>query len=182
MAMLPSGRQRLSAEIDNLIDSHPSLTASLEDFEHDDTMRSSPMFGIPSQHSGFGAPSESEPESEPAAPWSPPAWRKTASGWYNNNRFTSNSRSPSHESRHSSYESAGSRYYGQEDEGDITLPANIPLPVSPEKTSPRSTAEPEGDEGRFGSPAPLMVAESREASIAPPDHAPNNCKRNTNTC
>ncbi len=176
MAMMPSGRQRFSAEIDNLIDSHPSLAASLEDFEHEDTTRSSPMFGIPSQHSGFGAVSESEPESEPAVPWSPPAWRKTASGWYNNNRFANGSRSSEHHSRHSSYDNAGSRNYSYEDdEGDITLPANIPLPVSPEKMTPRSTTEPEGDEGQYASPAPLVVAESREPSIAPPEHAPNNC-------
>lgn len=31
-------------------DAHPSLQASLEDFEHDER---SPVFGLPSQHSGF---------------------------------------------------------------------------------------------------------------------------------
>ncbi|KAF2103856.1 hypothetical protein NA57DRAFT_70065 [Rhizodiscina lignyota] len=180
MAMLPSHQHRFSADIDNLLDSHPSLTASLEDFEHDDTMRSSPLFGIPSQHSGFRSePSESEPESEPPAPWSPPAWRKHASGWYQQNRFTSDSRSPSHDDRHSSYESAASRGYGHyDDEGDLTIPANIPLPISPEKNTPRSTAEPEGDDEMVGSPspgplAPLIVGDSRDASLAPQDTANN---------
>lgn len=170
-----------------MVDSHPSLTASLEDFEHDEeTTRTSPMFGLPSQHSGFRSePSESEPESEPRAPWSPPAWRKHASGWYSHNRLSTTSRSPSHHSsprtRHSSYESA---YGYEDDEGEITIPAHIPLPPSPEKNTPRSTAEPAGDEERLQSlspeksPAPLVVADSRETSIAPQDTpVPNNCMR-----
>ncbi|KAL8798603.1 MAG: hypothetical protein Q9182_006538 [Xanthomendoza sp. 2 TL-2023] len=118
-------------------DDHPSLAASLEDFEHNDR---SPTFGMPSQHSGFKS-EESEPEcdSNSEGPWSPPAWRRQVAdaGWYRHQPYAQNSRhlkpstSPSR-SRHTSpqYQSA------HEDEGDTILPANIPLPrgsISPAK-------------------------------------------------
>ncbi|KAL8702167.1 MAG: hypothetical protein Q9224_000129 [Gallowayella concinna] len=118
-------------------DDHPSLAASLEDFEHNDR---SPTFGMPSQHSGFKS-EESEPggDSNSEGPWSPPAWRRQVAdaGWYRHQPYPQNSRhlkpstSPSR-SRHTSpqYQSA------QEEEGDTILPASIPLPrgsMSPAK-------------------------------------------------
>ncbi|MBE7179842.1 MAG: hypothetical protein INR71_01320 [Terriglobus roseus] len=179
MALLPSARQRLSADMNALLDSHPSLAASLEDFEHDD-MRSrtsqSPMFGIPSQHSGFRDPSESEAESEPHAPWSPPAWRKESSGWYQRHAF-SHSRSGSRELS-PPYRDATSARSGSRDH-DLTLARNIPLPASPEKMTPRSTVDPEDPEEEedtqlANAPAKDHVS-SRDTSMAPPD-IPNNCK------
>ncbi|KAL8730299.1 MAG: hypothetical protein Q9166_004182 [cf. Caloplaca sp. 2 TL-2023] len=117
--------------MDNLdaFDDHPSLAASLEDFEHNDR---SPTFGMRSQHSGFRS-EESEPEGDSVSegPWSPPAWRRQEAdaGWYRHqpyaqdNRHLKPSKSPSR-SRHTS-----PRYQSpKEDEGDTILPANIPLP------------------------------------------------------
>ncbi|KAL8788097.1 MAG: hypothetical protein Q9213_001855 [Squamulea squamosa] len=117
--------------MDNLdaFDDHPSLSASLEDFEHNDR---SPTFGMPSQHSGFKL-EESEPEgdSNSEGPWSPPAWRRQVAdaGWYRHQPYAQDhqrlkpSMSPSR-SRHTSpqYPSIN------EEEGDTILPANIPLP------------------------------------------------------
>ena len=121
-------------------DDNTSLSASLEDFEQSPR---SPLFGLPSQHSGFKS-EESESEDEPASelsgkPWSPPAWRQqnTAGGWYQHQPYPHDknrlkaSISASH-SRGASprYESA------REDEEDVTIAAKVPLPkgsVSPVK-------------------------------------------------
>lgn len=106
-----------------------SITASLEDFEHD----RSPTFGNPSTHSTFrseGSEAESERSS---APWSPPAWRKGSSGWLRQHRFPPPGASISH-STSPLYESAG--------EGDDTiLPANVPLPASPPKQTPAESPD-----------------------------------------
>ena len=142
-----------------LYDDHPSLSASLEDFEQSPR---SPMFGLPSQHSGFKS-EQSESEDEPTSdlsgePWSPPAWRQQAAagGWYHNQPY---SRDKSHlkasvsasRSRGTSprYESA------QEDEGDITLAAKIPLPrgsVSPVKERSPSVSPEKGQVSPTSSP------------------------------
>lgn len=170
-----------------MYDDHPSLSASLEDFEHSPR---SPVFGLPSQHSGFKS-EESESEDEPASevsgePWSPPAWRQknTAGGWYQHQPYpqdinllkasasAANSRGTSPK-----YESA------QEEEGDITLAAKIPLPrgsASPVKErSP--TRSPERDLGS-SSPSPYpeggqdfaqKFGETEEAVAVPENQ--NNC-------
>jgi hypothetical protein len=161
-------------EMDNMFDEHPSLSASLEDFEPNDNR--SPLFGLPSQHSGFKSEeSEADAESSAGDPWSPPAWRRpnTGSGWYRHQPFQQGnlslkpSASPSR-SRDTSpqYESA------QEDEGDVTMPANIPLPresVSPvKKRSPSPSPYPERGEAfgqKFG---------ETEQAVAIPEN-PNNC-------
>ncbi|KAL8812668.1 MAG: hypothetical protein Q9223_000570 [Gallowayella weberi] len=152
-------------------DDHPSLAASLEDFEHNER---SPTFGMPSQHSGFKS-EESEPEgdSNSEGPWSPPAWRRQVAdaGWYRHQPYAQNSRhlkpstSPSR-SRQTSpqYQSA------HEEEGDTILPANIPLPrgsISPTKEqSPCPEGEPNTTHG----------AEDRERSEQPtiPNSRSNN--------
>ncbi|MCJ1476509.1 hypothetical protein MMC13_005175 [Lambiella insularis] len=142
----------------HLYESHPSLSASLEDFETNE--QASPVFRVPSQHSGFKSEdSEADGASNSEGPWSPPGWRRSdaGSGWYRhqpylqgapNLRFSaSGSRSRETSPR---YESA------EEDKGDITIPANIPLPrgsLSPVKErspspSPRDWAGHPGDEGR----------------------------------
>lgn len=105
-------------------DDHPSIAASLEDFESSEP-RHSPILDIPSHHSGFKAADlESEPgSSDSAGPWSPPAWHRPATGWFNNDILIANAatayRSPTR-SRESSPE--------HDDE-----PTKIPLPYSPEK-------------------------------------------------
>ncbi len=129
-------------------DDHPSLAASLEDFEHNDR---SPTFGLPSQHSGFKS-DESEPEGDSTSegPWSPPAWRSQTAdaAWYRHqpyaqdNRLLRPSKSPSRSRttspQHQSAEAA--------EEGDTILAANIPLPrgsMSPIKEqSPSPEAAP----------------------------------------
>ena len=129
--------------LDNIFDDHASLSASLEDFEHNEP--ASPAFRLPSQHSGFKSEdSEPENESNSEEPWSPPAWKNPPSshGWYRHQPYlqqSMNSRPSASpiKSRELSpeYESA------MEDEGDYTLPANIPLPrdsISPAKEIPPS--------------------------------------------
>jgi len=155
-----------------LDDDHPSLSASLEDFENNER---SPVFGVPSQHSGFKS-EESESEDEPVSeePWSPPAWRQqnAAGGWYRHqpypqdNNLLKASVSASR-SRGTSYESA------REDE-DVTMPANIPLPrgsMSPVKgqsPEPSPCPYPEGGQD-FGQ----KFGETEEAVVVPENQ--NNC-------
>lgn len=129
--------------LDEMFDDHPSLSASLEDFENNEN--ASPVFRLPSQHSGFKSDdSEADVESNSEGPWSPPAWKQqnTSSGWYRHQPYQQtkvglrNSGSASR-SREASpkYESA------REDEADITIPASIPLPrgsMSPIKERSRS--------------------------------------------
>ncbi|OJD25583.1 hypothetical protein ACJ73_03051 [Blastomyces percursus] len=88
-------------ELDNVFDEHPSLTASLEDFE--DSSRPSPLLDLPSQHSGFQSEdiNDREPDTDTdidsscGDPWSPPGYQQrryllqqqhfpptTGSAWY----------------------------------------------------------------------------------------------------
>ncbi|KKK25711.1 hypothetical protein P175DRAFT_0534014 [Aspergillus ochraceoroseus IBT 24754] len=155
-------------ELDNVFDDHPSLDASLEDFENNSNPHRSPIFGLPSQHSGFRS-EESDGEEEENTPtserWSPPGFRRydhvPGSGWYRHQPYLRNvdqgrlglkptvGLSPS-QSREPSpqYEDAlevpvvGDRSLSA-DTGDLTLAANVPLP--PEADSP--------PKGRSPSPA-----------------------------
>jgi hypothetical protein len=122
--------------LDNIMDTHPSLSASLEDFENSD--HPSPEFRIPSHHSGFRS-EDSEAESHLEGPWSPNIYRRpdTSNEWYRHQPFLPRrhhlqaSKSP-RDSRESSPRFEDAR----EDDEDYTLPANIPLPrgsLSPEK-------------------------------------------------
>lgn len=167
--------------LDQAFDDHPSLSASLEDFEH--TENRSPVFAIPSQHSGFRS-DESEPdaESNSEGPWSPPAWRKPniATHWYRHQPYAQSnqglkpSNSPSR-SRGTSpqYENA------RDDDGDLTIPANIPLPrgsLSPVKErSPSPSPYPERpEEDRGPSPAFEKV---EQHTVPPVVENANNCMR-----
>ena len=163
-------------KFDNMQDD-PSIAASLEDFEHSDRDPRSPVFDMPSCHSGFRS-DFSESESEHQAPWAPPAWRKAGSGWFKNGGSRHGTESGSH---HSSprYESA--------DEGDLTMPANVPLPSSPEKgRSPRQSEEPntkdDGDFAHtFGEEADAPITRTEEQTLRSDASAPvlensNNCK------
>ncbi len=156
-------------------DEHPSLSASLEDFENNGR---SPAFGLPSQHSGFKleeSVSEDEPVSE--EPWSPPAWRQqnAAGGWYRHqpypqdNNLLKASVSASR-SRGTSYESA------REDE-DVTMPANIPLPrgsmspVKEQSPEPSPSPYPEGGQDfgqKFGgTEEAVAVSENQNNCVQP---------------
>ncbi|KAI9664873.1 MAG: hypothetical protein M1821_006321 [Bathelium mastoideum] len=147
-------------DIDNMQDDHPSIAASLEDFEHSDRDQRSPLFDMPSCHSGFRS-DYSESESDQQGPWAPPAWTKASSGWFKNDKSRRETESGSRRSS-PRYESA--------DEGDLTLPANVPLPSSPEKgRSPRQSEEPypEGDSDfahTFGG-AETSVAHVEEVAV-----------------
>ena len=99
---------------------HPSL-ASIDDYES--SIRQSPALELPSQHSGFrsqGPPSDITSDSE--SPWSPPAWRRPASGWFQP------------VDRLAMAQRQGSAYIKEEEDEDLDVPANVPLPASPEKT------------------------------------------------
>ena len=164
---------RMGTSPHEIYDDHPSLSASLEDFENNDR---SPVFGLPSQHSGFKSEeSESEEEVVSEEPWSPPAWRQqnAAGGWYRHQPYphdknllkasvsASRSRGTSPQ-----YESA------QEEEEDVTVPANIPLPrgsMSPAKErSPSASPYPEKGQDCG------QEFEDAEDSAAAPENT-NNC-------
>lgn len=151
-------------ELDAAFDDHPSVTASLEDFEEQE--RRSPLFGIPSQHSGFRSDhdgSEMDDQSSAGAPWSPPGFRNrntNANGWFRQDPYGRYALQPSlspSRSRQASpeYEDA------QEGEPDITIAANIPLPRGTDSPMKERSPEPEAMSARNTSP--------------PPEDNPNNC-------
>lgn len=74
-------------ELDNVFDDHPSLDASLEDFESNSNAHRIPLFGMPSQHSGFRSEDSDDELTDPAHDrWSPPGLRGhdivQGSAWY----------------------------------------------------------------------------------------------------
>lgn len=163
--------------LDEAFDDHPSLSASLEDFEHNENR--SPPFALPSQHSGFKSDdSEAGAASVSDEPWSPPAWRAQSPGknWYRHQPYSTQngslkppgsgslSRDPSPQ-----YESA------REDEEDVTIPANIPLPrgsLSPVKErSPSPSPYPEGEQDfgkTFGqAEEPVSTSENANNCLSP---------------
>ncbi|KAI2794667.1 hypothetical protein POX_a01267 [Penicillium oxalicum] len=145
-------------ELDNVFDDHPSLDASLEDFENNSNAHRSPLFGLPSQHSGFRS-EESDGELDDPTPgerWSPPGlhqrdFNQGSSGWYRHQPYAPNTHHPTGRlelkptvgvslspslSREASpqYEDAlevRSRLKSHDD-GDVALAANVPLPNSAE--------------------------------------------------
>ncbi len=171
-------------DIDNIeamFDDHPSLSASLEDFEHNENRSpTSPSFALPSQHSGFKS-DESEADAESSdGQWSPPgvspaAWKRDSAvgGWYRHQPYLQENQGPRAStsparSRNTSpqYESA------REDEGETILPANIPLPkgsVSPMKErSPSASPYPKREENFE------QMFENTEPNPAAPEKG-NNC-------
>lgn len=146
-------------DLDNVFDDHPSLDASLEDFENNSNARRSPTFGLPSQHSGFRSESDGEEDDTiHGGRWSPPGCRGhdfvPGSGWYRHQPYErkpdpdkllslqptvgirqSQSREPSPQ-----YEDAHEMpAAGRTDDvdagdttvaaGDTTVAANVPLPT-----------------------------------------------------
>ena len=146
-------------ESPQLYDDHASLSASLEDFEQSPR---SPMFDLPSQHSGFKS-EESESEDEPASElsgeaWSPPAWRqqKSAGGWYQHQPYAQDNNLLKASASASRSRGTSPRYESaQEDEEDITLAAKVPLP--------RGSASPVKER----SPSPILEKESKLSSPSP---------------
>ncbi|PIA94925.1 hypothetical protein CB0940_08094 [Cercospora beticola] len=126
------------------LDSHPSLNASMDDF---DAREFSPTIpDMPSQHSGFRSNGHSEySEASSRRSYSPPAWRKAGSGWFKHQEALSPNRN-GYRSKDTSplYQSADE----EGDDGDATAyrtARRIPLPESPVKgRSPRVTPEPAG--------------------------------------
>lgn len=163
--------------LDEAFDDHPTLSASLEDFEHNENH--SPLFGLPSQHSGFKSDeSEAGAESASEGPWSPPGGRTLsgAKSWYRHQPYPRQNTSlkPSASATRSretspQYESA------RENEGDLTIPANIPLPrgsMSPVKgrtPSPEPVPDRKQDFGKMFGQAeePVSVPENANNCLSP---------------
>ena len=116
------------------LDSHPSVNASMDDFE---AREFSPTFPeVPSHHSGFRSPHMSEYSEASRRSYSPPAWRKSGSGWF---------KQPSLSPQKSEYASreASPQYHGAGRDGDFDLnaygsAARIPLPMSMSPSQGRS--------------------------------------------
>ncbi|KAK5174264.1 uncharacterized protein LTR77_001344 [Saxophila tyrrhenica] len=124
-------------------DSHPSVDASMDDFE---PREFSPTFpDLPSHHSGFRSPHMSEYSEQSRRSYSPPAWRKSGSGW-----FKQASLSP-HKSDRGSRETSP-LYNGLGGQGDLDLRAyatatRIPLPMSARSSPERETGVGADDQG-----------------------------------
>ncbi|KAI9780594.1 MAG: hypothetical protein M1816_002814 [Peltula sp. TS41687] len=141
-------------------DDHPSLSASLEEFEHN----GSPMLNIPSHHSGFyrSEDGESSVHSDTGSAFSPPGDRRAARaasmGWSTHRPYQqeplSKSLLGSRLSLRRSRETGPQ--FGVSPDDETTLAANIRLPTdSPMKRSRNSSPEPfpEGEKdfgNRFG--------------------------------
>lgn len=160
--------------LDQDFDDHPSLSASLEDFEHNDTR--SPLFGLPSQHSGFKLDeSEADAESTSEGPWSPPAWRKhnAAGGWLQHQPYPIDNRNLKPSLSNSRSKDPSPRYESArgEDE-DITIPANIPLPRG--SLSPVKDRSPSPPPCTGKDQVPKQMVEKTERNLVASD-SPNNC-------
>jgi hypothetical protein len=146
-----------------MIESHPSVTLSLEDFEHDD--RASPIKMLyRSTHSGFreGSP-ETAHDSDRA--WSPPAHADfgptlaSTSAWYRREPYrseTSNMRSRSSEILR---QSTVPRLTPFDLDGPDS-PANIPLPAGRTRSPSKDYWTP--------SPSPVMGRIMTEPLSSPP--------------
>ena len=170
-------------QLEELFDDHPSIDASLQDFEPGSSeIGQSPRFGYPSHHSGFRSDTDSEmADSVSGGRYSPPAWRRDgngnrSSGFWNKRSTTLGKRS--YDSRESSPE-----YESADDGEDSTLAAaaRIRLPtgsLSPEKQrSPSPDPYPKGiaDFGRtFG--GEIKQEENDQVVLTAPEN-PNNCMK-----
>ena len=169
-------------ELEGLFDDHPSLDASLQDFEPGSSeIGQSPHFGYPSHHSGFRSDTSSDvAESVSGGRFSPPAWRRDGNGnrssgfW---NRGNSMLGKPSGDSRESSPE-----FESADDGGDETLAAatRTRLPtgsLSPEKQrSPSPDPFPSGgtDFGNTFGGKKIKEEEGQDV-LVPSVENPNNC-------
>ena len=131
------------------LDSHPSLAASMEDYEHREFSPTVP--DLPSQHSGFRSnASDYSDHSSPKRSYSPPAWRKAGSGWF---KHPQESLSPHRRGGYASREISPQYYHDAEEDrdgnGDVTayrIATGVPLPGSPTKgRSPSCSPQPDFD-------------------------------------
>lgn len=168
-------------ELEGLFDDHPSLDASLRDFEPGSSeIGQSPRFGYPSHHSGFRSDSESEmAESLSGGRFSPPAWRRDgngnrSSGFWNNSRSMLGKRSRE-DSRESSPE-----FESADDGEDATLAQAVRtrLPtgsLSPEKRrSPSPGLYPKGSVD-FGDDFGGHIKREEAQRMSLPPEIPSNC-------
>lgn len=161
------------------LDSHPSLNASMDDYEVREFSPTMP--DLPSQHSGFRSNhSDYSERSSSRRSYSPPTWRKAGSGWFKHHTplspqsptFASTSASPSAEA---------------EGDGDVSAyrrATRIPLPASPIKgrtpsISPEPNADVGANEGDGGGGDDTVTAEHDEAEGESPEMrtpTQSNCK------
>ncbi|KAJ5506325.1 hypothetical protein N7453_005282 [Penicillium expansum] len=164
-------------ELDNVFDDHPSLDASLEDFENNTNPHRSPMFALPSQHSGFRSEDSDGEDGEIEDPaqerWSPPGFHQPeyvqGSGWYRHQPYLrkdnpttdrlqlkptiglsvspSQSREPSPQYEDALEGHPKSRQVDRATPGDISVAANVPLPAGADTPS---TDDPQDDGVGFG--------------------------------
>ena len=175
-------------ELEGIFDDHPSLDASLQDFEPGSSeLAPSPQFGLyPSHHSGFRS-EESDSDKENSASgggYSPPAWRRTKNGMRSSGFWRSSDNVLGKRSR-SSKESSP-EYESADDGADLTLAvaARTRLPtgsLSPEKRrSPSPDPYPTGG-GNFGNTfgEPVKVEENHKQQLPMPTGA---VPENSNNC
>jgi len=142
--------------IERLLDDHPSLAGSLEDFEADRSTHFTNA-SLPS----IARSEHSEAESErSSAPWSPPAWNEHGGGWYHRARSA-----PARASKSLTHGKSPSYDLSCDDDVENTIlpyPANIPLPPSPEKDTPLHSVKPspEADAARAGADVKAEVNET----------------------
>ena len=133
MVLLPTNMTSRQA----YLDSHPSINASMEDFEAREFSPTMP--DMPSQNSGFRSNNASEYSESSRRSYSPPPWRKAGSGW-----FKHQSLSP-HRSGFASRETSP-QYHSADEDRDVTAyrsATRIPLPASPTKgRSPSNSPAP----------------------------------------
>ena len=167
-------------ELESLFNDHPSLNASLQDFEHGSTdLNQSHRFGYPSHHSGFRSETESDiAPSDSGGRYSPPAWRREgnghrSSGFWNRQNHTLRDRSRGSRESTPEYESA--------DEGrDATLEAarRVRLPtgsISPEKRRSPSPDSFSLRGGEIGNEFGEVTKDEGHNVLVPSAETPNNC-------
>lgn len=165
-------------ELEGLFDDHPSLNASLQDFEPGSSeIGQSPRFGYPSHHSGFRSDTESEMAgSDSGGRYSPPAWRRDGNGNRNSgfwNRRGDILGKKSRDSRESSpeYESADD---GEDATLDMATRTRLPTgSLSPEK---QRSPSPDPFNGRdFGNTFGEVNQGEGQQELVPAVENPNNC-------
>ncbi|KAI9761758.1 MAG: hypothetical protein M4579_000852 [Chaenotheca gracillima] len=137
-------------------DDHPSLSASLEDFEHNGEVSEnfrSPVLEIPAHHSGFYQSEDGDGSelrgSDSGGPFSPPAGRRSAfqspgAAWFRHEPYLQERLAGSRDGRLYAASRDTSPQYESANEGDLTIAANIRLPTdSPLKRSPSPSPGPD---------------------------------------
>ncbi|PQE16915.1 Cytochrome c-like domain protein [Rutstroemia sp. NJR-2017a BBW] len=190
-------------DLEGMFDAHPSLNASLEDFEqgsieieHHHQHQHPLHFGYPSQHSGFRNDSDSEDLADSASVggYSPPAWRREENGnrtngfWNrhsNNNIIHGKDLAKRPKARGVSRDSSPEYESADEGQGDAALATAVRtrLPtgsISPEKKRSPSPSPYHATNGDFEKSYHAVVKqeESHEGTIVPTmENHPNNCMK-----